>query len=106
MNLEEFFRNKLNLEEYTWGYKMILTLPVSVHEEEDDSYVAVCPVFSLTGKGKTLTEALDNVKKSLELFLDDETVQLKFHEEIHNYSFPEFEFIEVVVHEKPGIHPK
>jgi predicted RNase H-like HicB family nuclease len=84
---------------------LILTLPVSVHEE-DDGYVAVCPVFSVIGKGKTLTDALNNVKESLQLFLDDETIQLKFHDEIHNYSFPEFEFIEVVVHEKPGIHQK
>lgn len=84
---------------------MILTLPVSVHEE-DDNYVAVCPVFSVTGKGKTLTEALNNVKKNLEIFLDDETVQSKFYDEIHHYSSPEFEFIEVVVHEKPGIHRK
>jgi predicted RNase H-like HicB family nuclease len=46
---------------------VILKLPVSV-VEEGDIYVAVCPVFHMSSKGETLEDAVNNMKKDIEIF--------------------------------------
>jgi predicted RNase H-like HicB family nuclease len=78
---------------------MILQLPVSIREE-GDIYIAFCPVFNLTTKGESMGEALDNIKKDLETFLDDEKVQKEYLESIKDYSIRDIEIIDVVIHEK------
>jgi predicted RNase H-like HicB family nuclease len=79
--------------------EIILQLPVSVKEEED-FYVAFCPVFQLSSKGKSMEEALDNIKINLEKFLDDEEVQVKYHDVLKDYGIRDIEIVDVVVHEK------
>jgi len=68
----------------------MLKLPVSVHKERNQ-YVAVCPIFHVASQGKTVEEALANVKEALELFLEDEDVQKEFSEKIIEHTVSEFE---------------
>jgi predicted RNase H-like HicB family nuclease len=81
------------------GNEVILQLPISV-VEEGDVYKAVCPVFKMTSRGNTMEDALNNIKKDLEKFLDDEKVQKKYHDVIKDYSIRDIEIIDVIVHMK------
>jgi predicted RNase H-like HicB family nuclease len=78
---------------------VILQLPVSVHEK-GEIYVAECPVFHLSSQGQTFKEALKNIKKDLEIFLDDEKTQKEYQEVIKDYSIRDIEIIDVVVNLK------
>lgn len=78
---------------------MIIQLPISIHED-DDLYVAFCPVFHVKSRGESIQEALDNIKQDLEKYLDDKDVQTKYHDVIKDYSIRDIEIIDVVVHEK------
>ncbi len=75
---------------------MILQLPISV-VEEGDVYKAVCPVFKMTSRGNTMEDALNNIKKDLEKFLDNEKVQKEYHDAIKDYNIRDIEIIDVVV---------
>lgn len=41
-----------------------------------DAFVAFCPELSVTSQGKTEKTALSNLKEAVELYLEDEDVQL------------------------------
>lgn len=47
-----------------------------------------------------MEEALDNIKKDLEKFLDNEKIQKEFHETIQDYGIKDIEIVDVVVHDK------
>ncbi|MGP8189501.1 MAG: type II toxin-antitoxin system HicB family antitoxin [Methanobacterium sp.] len=51
-----------------------LMLPIFINEE-DDCYVATCPVFNIASQGKTIDKALEMVKKAVKLVLEDEDFQ-------------------------------
>jgi predicted RNase H-like HicB family nuclease len=52
------------------------TLELSaVVRREGGLYVALCPEFDVASQGKSVEEALGNLKEALELFLDDEDVE-------------------------------
>lgn len=40
--------------------------------KEDDWYVARCLEVEVTSQGKTMDEALDNLREALELYFDDQ----------------------------------
>ncbi len=82
-----------------WRYQVIIQLPVSVREE-GDIYVAVCPVFHLTSKGETLQTAINNIKKDLETFLNDDKVKDEYHQVIKDYSISEIEIVDIVINRK------
>ena len=42
---------------------------------EDGIYVALCPELDVASQGKSVEEALRNLKEALELYLDDEDVE-------------------------------
>ena len=42
---------------------------------EDGLYVASCPEFDAASQGKSVEEALRNLKEALELYLEDEDVE-------------------------------
>jgi predicted RNase H-like HicB family nuclease len=42
---------------------------------EDELYVALCPEFDVASQGKSVEEALRNLKEALELYLEDEDVE-------------------------------
>lgn len=78
---------------------MIIQLPVFIREEEN-IFIAFCPVFHLSSRGETLKNALDNIKKDLETFLDDEKVQKEHNQVISDYGISDIEIVDVVVHKK------
>ena len=51
--------------------KSILELPAVVTKEEN-WFVAVCPTNNIVSQGKTVEEALANLKEALELFYEEE----------------------------------
>ncbi len=42
---------------------------------EEEIYVALCPELDVASQGKTVEEALLNLKEALELYLEDEDVE-------------------------------
>lgn len=52
------------------------TLELSaVVRREDGLYVALCPELDVASQGKSVEEALRNLKEALELYLEDEDVE-------------------------------
>ncbi len=49
----------------------------AVIEKEDDWYVALCPELDVASQGKSVEEALANLKEAAELYLEEESVQKK-----------------------------
>ena len=47
----------------------------AVVRRENGIYVALCPELDVTGQGKSVEEALRNLKKALEVYLEDEDVE-------------------------------
>ena len=47
----------------------------AVVRREDGLYVALCPELDVTSQGKSVEEALRNLKEALELYLEDEDVE-------------------------------
>jgi predicted RNase H-like HicB family nuclease len=78
---------------------LIIQLPVSVREE-GDIYIVECPVFHITSNGNTWENALENIKKDLEIFLDNEKVQIEYDEVIKDYGIKDIEIVDVVVNQK------
>jgi len=48
----------------------------SVVWKEDDMYVSWCPDLDVASQGKTVEEALNNLKEAIELYLEDEDAQI------------------------------
>lgn len=50
-----------------------LHLPVLVEQDEDNIYIVSCPVFKgCHSYGKTIEEALDNIKEVIEICMQEE----------------------------------
>jgi predicted RNase H-like HicB family nuclease len=65
--------------------KTIHHLPIIVEKDEDSFYVVECPIFSgCYTQGKTLDEALKNIREVIELCLEE-----KENEEILNNFHPQ-----------------
>jgi predicted RNase H-like HicB family nuclease len=47
----------------------------AVVRREGQLYVALCPEFDVASQGKSVEEALANLKEALELYLEDEDVE-------------------------------
>lgn len=51
----------------------ILHLPILVEQDEDDFYIVSCPVFKgCHSYGKTIDDALDNIKEVIEMCIEEE----------------------------------
>ncbi|MGC9354358.1 MAG: type II toxin-antitoxin system HicB family antitoxin [Mariniphaga sp.] len=51
----------------------ILHLPIVVEQDEDDFYIVSCPVFKgCHSYGKTIDEALENIREVVEMCIDEE----------------------------------
>lgn len=69
-----------------------LHLPVIVEQDEDNIYIVSCPVFKgCHSYGKTIEEALDNIKEVIEMCLEEE----KGKDESSSNSFIGFRELEV-----------
>jgi predicted RNase H-like HicB family nuclease len=47
----------------------------AVIRKENNFYVASCPEFDLASQGKNIEEALENLKETLELYLEDQDIE-------------------------------
>ncbi len=51
----------------------IVHLPILVEQDEDNVYIVSCPVFKgCHSYGKTIDEALDNIKEVIDMCMDEE----------------------------------
>jgi predicted RNase H-like HicB family nuclease len=51
----------------------ILHLPILVEQDEDDYYIVSCPVFrGCHSYGKTIDEALENIKEVIDMCIEEE----------------------------------
>ena len=54
------------------GVRKNITLPLFVEKDEDGFYVVECPLFNgCYSQGKTLDEALSNIREVVELCLEE-----------------------------------
>ena len=51
------------------GFSAVIT-------KEDEWYVSWCPELDIASQGKTVEEALENLKEAIELYLEDEDAEL------------------------------
>lgn len=55
----------------------ILHLPILVEQDEDNVYIVSCPVFKgCHTYGKTIDEALGNIKEVIDICMDEETTNI------------------------------
>jgi len=54
----------------------------AVVRREGRLYVALCPEFDVASQGKSVEEALANLKEALELYLEDEDVERPSESEV------------------------
>jgi len=54
----------------------------AVVRREDGVYVALCPELDVASQGRSVEEALTNLKEALELYLEDEDVEKLSNAEI------------------------
>ena len=47
----------------------------SIITKENDIYVATCPELNIASQGKSIEEAISNLKEALVLYLEDEDVE-------------------------------
>ena len=48
----------------------------AIVHKEDDWYVSWCPDIDIASQGKTVEEAVANLKEAVELYLEDEDVSV------------------------------
>jgi len=49
----------------------------AVITKEEDMYIATCPEVGTVGQGKTIEEAIENLKEATELYLEDFPLEIK-----------------------------
>ena len=62
------------------------TTCTAILEKEGDMFVALCPELDVASQGRSLEEAVANLKEAVELFLetaDPEEIRRRWHDEIY-----------------------
>ena len=49
----------------------------AILNKEEDMYIAICPDVGTVSQGKTIEEALDNLKEATELYLEEFPLEIK-----------------------------
>jgi len=49
---------------------------LAVIQKEGKYYVSRCPELDITSQGETIEKAIENLKEAIELYLEDEDVQI------------------------------
>ncbi|MFH1095396.1 MAG: type II toxin-antitoxin system HicB family antitoxin [Candidatus Micrarchaeota archaeon] len=49
----------------------------AIIEKEEDWYVSLCPELDVASQGRSVEEALKNLREAVELYLEDEDVRYK-----------------------------
>lgn len=58
----------------------------AIIEREDDTYVALCPELDIASQGESVSEARNNLREAIELFLESaspDEIQSRLHDEIY-----------------------
>ncbi len=58
----------------------------AIIEREGDGYVALCPELDIASQGASVSEARENLREALELFLETASaneIQERFHGEVY-----------------------
>lgn len=58
----------------------------AIIEREDDAYVALCPELDIASQGESVSEARNNLREAIELFLESASpneIQSRLHDEIY-----------------------
>ena len=58
----------------------------AIIEREGDGYVSLCPELDIASQGDSVSEARENLREALELFLETASsseIQERFHDEIY-----------------------
>ncbi len=58
----------------------------AIIEREGDGYVSLCPELDIASQGDSVSEARENLREALELFLEaasSSEIQERFHDEIY-----------------------
>ena len=58
----------------------------AIIEREDDTYVALCPELDIASQGESVSEARNNLREAIELFLEwasPDEIQSRLHDEIY-----------------------
>ncbi len=67
----------------------MVVLTAIIHKEED-MYVAECPEVGTVSQGKTIEEALQNLKEATELYLEEFPLKEKLHSILTTFEVSEF----------------
>lgn len=49
----------------------------AIIEKEDDWYVSLCPELDIASQGKSIEEAIENLKEAVSLYLEDSSAKFK-----------------------------
>ena len=60
-----------------WLYMVICMILTAIIYKEDDMYIAECPEVGTVSQGKTIEEALKNLKEATELYLEEFPIEDK-----------------------------
>lgn len=60
-------------------------VPILVHQE-DDTFIAECPLFYVAGQGDTYKESIDDLAIALKTFMEDEDFEKVYHHKIPKYT--------------------
>jgi len=58
----------------------------AIIEREDDTYVALCPELDIASQGESVSEARNNLREAIELFLESaspDEIKSRLHDEIY-----------------------
>ncbi len=58
----------------------------AIIEREDELYVALCPELDIASQGETVSEARNNLREAIELFLEaasPDEIKRRLHDEIY-----------------------
>ena len=70
---------------------MIMKLFTTIIQKEEDMYVAKCPEIGTASQGKTVEEAIHNLKEATELYLEEFPLKESSHPMLTTFEVQEVE---------------
>ena len=70
---------------------MIMKLFTAIIQKEEDMYVAKCPEIGTASQGKTIEEAIRNLKEATELYLEEFPLKESSHPMLTTFEVEEVE---------------
>ena len=70
---------------------MMMKLFTAVIQKEEDMYVAKCPEIGTVSQGKTIEEAVNNLKEATELYLEEFPLKKSSHPMLTTFEVEEVE---------------